>query len=132
MTTNMFHMSKSQYRTFLIHNLYDDLYHRLRTTTGTTSGTGSAYSCISCFIRSSPRFQCVSCCSIFSFLCNGLWIVVSPFVLFILAIVLSVCRFHSSVYRFDIFRLFFFSKVKLKDPKVSKNDFVPSRRITPS
>jgi hypothetical protein len=42
------------------------------------------------------------------------------------------CRFHSSVYRFDIFRLFFFSKVKLKDPKVSKNYFVPSRRITPS
>jgi len=35
-------------------------------------------------------FQWGSCCSIFSFLCSVLYIVVCPFVLFVLAIVLSV------------------------------------------
>ena len=48
--------------------------------------------------------------SIFSFMCNVLWIVVCPFVLlsfcpFLLAIVLSVLRFTNSDYLFGIFKL---------------------------
>jgi hypothetical protein len=40
------------------------------------------------------------------FLCNVLWIVVCPFVHFLLAIVLSVLRFMDSDYPFGIFKLF--------------------------
>jgi len=53
-----------------------------------------------------PGFQWGSCCSILSFLCNVLYIVVCPFVLFLLAIVLSVLRFTDSNYSFGIFKLF--------------------------
>ena len=54
-----------------------------------------------------PGFQCGSCCSIFSFLCDVLQVVVSPFVRFLLSIILSVLlRFTLSDYPFGIFKLF--------------------------
>ena len=53
-----------------------------------------------------PGFKLASRCSIFSFLCSILWIVVCPFVLFRLVIVLSVFRFTDSDYPFGIFKLF--------------------------
>jgi hypothetical protein len=37
-----------------------------------------------------PRFLVCSCCSIFSFLCNVLYVIVCPFVLFLLANILYV------------------------------------------
>ena len=49
-----------------------------------------------------------SCCSIFSFLRNVLQIVVWTFVLFLLAIVLSVLRFTTSDYLFCIVKLFLY------------------------
>ena len=55
-------------------------------------------------MSSSPGFQWVSCCSIFSFLCNVLEIIVCLF--FLLVIVLSVLRLTDSGYSFDIFKLF--------------------------
>ena len=47
-----------------------------------------------------------SCYPIFSFLCNFVYILVCPFVLFLLPIVLSVLRFTDSEYPFDISKLF--------------------------
>ena len=51
-------------------------------------------------------FLVCSCCSIFSFLCSVLKIVVCPFVLFLLSIVLSVLRFTASDNPIGIFKLF--------------------------
>ena len=74
-------------------------------TMGATSGAGTAYP--SGVPEFTPRFQWVSCYSIFSFMCNVLQIVVCPVVLFLLTIVLSVLlRFTDSDYPFGIFKLF--------------------------
>ena len=83
-------------------------YHRVcnqRNTTGATSETGTAYpSRAPTFTRG---FQWGSPYSICSFLCSVLQIAVCPFVLFLLAIVLSVpLRFTDSDYPFGIFTLF--------------------------
>jgi hypothetical protein len=51
---------------------------------------------IICFLT--PGLQCGSFCSIFSFLCNVLLLVVCPFVLFLFVIVLSVLRITASDY----------------------------------
>ena len=53
-----------------------------------------------------PTFQWSLCCLIVNFLCNALWIVVRSFVLFLLAMVLSVLRFVTFNYPFDIFKIF--------------------------
>ena len=54
-----------------------------------------------------PSFQWCSCCWIFNFLCNVLYIIVYPSFLFVLAIVLSVLlRFTDSHYPFEIVKLF--------------------------
>ena len=70
------------------------IYHRVCNkcnTMGATFGAGTPYP------SGSPKFITSfwwgSCCSIFSFQCNVLWIVVSPFVVFILTIVQSF-QFH--------------------------------------
>jgi hypothetical protein len=47
-----------------------------------------------------------SCSSIFSFLCNILYFVMCPFVLFLLAIALSILRITASDYPVGIFKLF--------------------------
>ena len=47
-----------------------------------------------------------SCCLIFSFLCSVLYFIVCPFVVFLVAIVLSVLRFMASDYPFGIFKFF--------------------------
>ena len=54
-----------------------------------------------------PRFQWGSLCSIVSFLCNDLQIVVCPFVLFLLTIELSVLRYTDFDCPFGIFKFFF-------------------------
>ena len=60
--------------------------------------------CLFCFLLF--FFWWGPCCSIFSFLCSILWIVVFPFVLFLLVIVLFVIlRFTAFDYPFRIFRL---------------------------
>ena len=70
-------------------------YHRVCNKSNTTGATG---------------FQWGSCYSIFSFMCNVLQIVVCPFVLFLLAIVLSVLlQFTDFDYPFGIFNIFFLS-----------------------
>ena len=69
-----------------------------------TSGAGIAY--LSGAPEFTPAFYWGSCCSIFSFMCSVLQIVVCHFVLFLLAIVLSVLRFTDSDYPFGIFKLF--------------------------
>ena len=51
------------------------------------------------------RFLMGSCCSIFSFLCSVLLIVVCPFTLFLLEMYVSL-RFTISYYPFAIFKLF--------------------------
>ena len=52
------------------------------------------------------RFQWDQFCSIFSFLCNVLQIVVCPLVPFLLAIALSVLRFTACDDHFSIFKLY--------------------------
>ena len=73
-------------------------YHQVcnqSNTTGSTSGTGTAYN--SRVPQFTPGFEQSQCCSIFSFLGGGLQIIVCTFVLFLLAIVLSVLlRFTDS------------------------------------
>jgi hypothetical protein len=56
-----------------------------------------------------------SCYSIFSFLCSVLYIIVCPFVLFLLDIALSVRLFTNSDYPFGTFKLFF-SSCSTSDP----------------
>jgi hypothetical protein len=57
--------------------------------------------------RSTPACQWGSCCSIISFLCNVLWIVVWPFGIFLLSFVLCILLwFTTSDYPFGIFKLF--------------------------
>ena len=81
-------------------------YHRVcnqNNTTGEISGAGAIFP--SGAPDFTPGFQWGSCYSIFSFMCNVLQIVVCPFVLFLLAIVLSVLlRFTDSDYPFGIFK----------------------------
>ena len=75
-------------------------------TTGISSGTGTAYSFGVHEITSD--FHGGSCFSTFSFLCSALEIVRFPFFLFLFAIVSSVVlRFTDSSYPFDILKLFF-------------------------
>ena len=58
----------------------------------------------SCYHSWAPEFTPDSCCSIISFPCNVLLIVVCPLALFLLAIVLSVLlRYTNSDYPFGIF-----------------------------
>ena len=64
--------------------------------TGATSGAGIAYTYGD--IRVHHRLFGGSCYQNFSVMCNVLYIVVCPFVLFLLAIVLSVLRFTESDY----------------------------------
>ena len=62
-----------------------------------TCGAGTAYP--SGAPTFTTGFELCSCCSIFSFLCSVLWIVVCPSVLFLVAIVLSgLLRFPDSDY----------------------------------
>jgi hypothetical protein len=57
-----------------------------------------------------PRFLVGSCYPIFSYMCYVLYIVACPFVLFLLAVVLSVLlRFTDSDYLFCIVKLSFFN-----------------------
>ena len=82
-------------------------YHRACyqiNTTGAISVVGTAYP--SRAPEFTPGFQWGSCYSIFSFMCNALQIVVCPFVLFLLAIALSVLRYTDSDYTFGFFKLF--------------------------
>jgi len=66
--------------------------------TGATSRAGTAYpSGESEFI---PGFYWVSFFLIFSFLCNVLWIIVFPFLLFLLTIIMSVLQLMASKYPF--------------------------------
>ena len=80
-------------------------YHRVCNkiiTTGATCGAGTAYP--SGTLEFTPGIQWDSCYSIFSFICMFSR---SMFVLFLLAIVLSVLlRFTDSDYPFGIFKLF--------------------------
>jgi hypothetical protein len=57
-------------------------------------------------LDSTPGFQWGSCCSIFSFMCIFCKSLFVPFVLFLLAIVLSGLRCTDSDYPFGIFNLF--------------------------
>ena len=71
---------------------------------GVTSGAGTAYP-----LRApefTPGFQWVSCYLIFIFYMYVLLIIVCPFVLFFLAIVLSVLRYTDSDFPFGTFKLF--------------------------
>jgi hypothetical protein len=62
-----------------------------------------------------------SCCSIFNFLCNVVQIIFCPFVLFLLAIVLSVLlQITASDYPFAIFKHFLVNLV-FAIPRVSKH-----------
>ena len=83
-------------------------YHRVcdkRITTGATCGAGTVYPYRA--PEFTPCFEWGSCCSIFSFLCSVLYIIVRHFVVFLLIIVLSVfLQFTASDYPFDIFKLF--------------------------
>ena len=72
--------------------------------TGVTRGAGTAFSFGA--LEFTLGFQWSLCCSIFSFLCSVLQIIVCPFVLFLLAMVVSVLRFMSDDYPFGIFKLF--------------------------
>ena len=72
--------------------------------TGTTCGAGSTYP--SGAHGFTPVYQWGSCCSIISFLCNVLQIVVCRLALFLLAIMFSVLRITASDYTFGIFKLF--------------------------
>ena len=92
MTTNIFHLQQelpvlSSFMT----------YHRVSNQSNTTIAH-----------EFTPGVQWGSCCSIFSFLCNVLQIVVCTVVLFLFAIVLSIRRCTDSDYRypFCIFKLF--------------------------
>ena len=70
--------------------------------TAATNGAGTAYP------SGAPEFtdfQWGSFCSIISFLCNALQVIVYPFVLFLFVFVLYVLRFTSSDYPFGIFKL---------------------------
>ena len=62
------------------------------------------------------------CCSIFSFLCNVVWITVCHFVLFLLSIVLSVFyRFPACDWPFSILKLFL--------RKYFKNEFTSNQGL---
>ena len=74
-------------------------------TTGATSDAATV--CPSGAPEVTPSCQWDSSCSIISFLCIVLQTVVCPFVLFLLAIVLSVLRLTNFDYLFGIFQLFF-------------------------
>ena len=60
-------------------------------------------------LKFTPGFSRILCCSIFIFLCSDLYIIICPFVLFLLAIVLSVLRNKDSDYPCGIFKFFLFS-----------------------
>ena len=77
----------------------------------------------SIYCRCYPRFQCSSCCSIFSFMCNVLYIIIWPFVLFLLAIVMCVLlRFTASDCPFRFTRsTFAMLTVIMKRVKKQKN-----------
>ena len=73
-------------------------------TTGATCGAGTAY--FPEHLSSSPVLRGGSRFLIFSFMCNSLQIIACPFILFLLAIVLSVLlRFTASDYPFGIYKL---------------------------
>ena len=74
--------------------------------TGVTCGAGTASP--SGAPAFNPAFSLGSCWSIFGYLCNVLLIVVCPFVLFLLAIVLSVLWVTASDYPFHVFKLFIY------------------------
>ena len=78
MTTDMFHSSEAL---FTVLSSFV-AYHCLCNTTVVISGRGTAYP------SGAHEFTPGLCCSIFSFLCRALQIVVCPFVLFLLAIML--------------------------------------------
>jgi hypothetical protein len=79
-------------------------YHRVcnkSNTTGATCGAGTASPFLSTWVDTLSDFWWRSCCSTFGFLCGVLYIIVWPFVLYLLVIVLSVLRlFTSSDYTF--------------------------------
>ena len=76
-------------------------YHMMCDTTGANSGAGTAYPSGTPVFA--PDFQWNSYYAIFTFLCSVLQIVVCSFVLFLLAIALSVL----SIYGFWLLRCYF-------------------------
>ena len=83
-------------------------YHRVfnwSNTTVATSGAGSSYP--SGAPEFTPSFQWSSCCSVFSFQCDILYLIVCHLYLFLFGIGLHVIlRISASDYPFSIFKLF--------------------------
>jgi len=82
------------------------IYHWVCNNMGATCGARPGYS--SGAHEFTLDFSEVLVCSIFRFLCSALYIIVCPFVIFILVVVLSVLRFTTFYYHFDIFKLFLY------------------------
>ena len=89
--------------------LFHLIYTRVtRVMTCNTDGAGT-----SCPTGAPEFTTCFKCCSIFSFLCSDLQVLVCPFVLFLLAILLSVLlRFMDYDYHFGILKLFFIHRTQ--------------------
>ena len=79
----------------------------------TTWGTGTACPSGARTAYSSGASECTSsfwwclCCSIFNFLCSVSFIIVRPFIPFLLYIALSVTGLTASDYAFGIFKISF-------------------------
>ena len=98
-------------------------YHRVCNQINTTSATsGAGATSISGASKSIPGFQWGWCYSIFSHMCIFLQIAVCPFLLFLLAIVLSVLlRYTDSDYTFGIFEILVQILLIKKNKKTNKN-----------
>jgi hypothetical protein len=89
---------------FLIHDISQDFLHFNNSkTTGATYGAGNAY--IPEHLSSSMGFSAVRVAQCFLYY-GLLTIIIGLFVLFLVAIVLSVLRFSAFDYLFGIFKLF--------------------------